>query len=305
MDLLKDIQDAAIDVSTDVISLLRKCKVLAARLGNPDFKRWVDHELNGYPSREDLQKYRILKVQSHGNFSGPFGSGLRNVAIPPTCLPKEWRDMASTAYLTAGLSAYNALLERDPDKPGTLMIPWPPDLLPHIQVYEDMSCYAAWRQIPRNAIVNLIDTIRNRILDFVLEIVALSPQKDKESIKTESLPKDQVRQVFNTYIMGDVSNLATGSSNFSQIQQVEIFKDDMDSLKKYLSSIGISKDDISDLEIATKADGNRKKEDGFGPKVSNWIGEMVSKSLSGAWNIASNVAVNILTKAISAYYGYA
>ena len=48
MSLLREIQEAAIDGSIDLPTLLRKCKVLAARLGNDDFTDWVDAELNGY-----------------------------------------------------------------------------------------------------------------------------------------------------------------------------------------------------------------------------------------------------------------
>ncbi|MBF0290686.1 MAG: hypothetical protein HQK86_00860 [Nitrospinae bacterium] len=47
MSLLRDIQTAAVAPDTDVATLLRKCKILAVRLGNDDFKAWVDHELNG------------------------------------------------------------------------------------------------------------------------------------------------------------------------------------------------------------------------------------------------------------------
>ena len=54
MSLLRQIQDAAIDSSIDLPTLLRKCKVLAARLGNEDFKRWIDNELVGYDRKEDL-----------------------------------------------------------------------------------------------------------------------------------------------------------------------------------------------------------------------------------------------------------
>jgi hypothetical protein len=48
--LLRDIQAAATESSVPVGVLLRKCKVLAARLGDERFAEWVELELNGYPS---------------------------------------------------------------------------------------------------------------------------------------------------------------------------------------------------------------------------------------------------------------
>ncbi len=48
MSLLREIQNAAVDETVSLAVLLRKCKILAARLGNIEFKTWVDKELNGY-----------------------------------------------------------------------------------------------------------------------------------------------------------------------------------------------------------------------------------------------------------------
>ena len=50
MSLLREIQNQAIDGKSDRESLLRRCRVLAARLKHDDFKKWVQHELDGYPS---------------------------------------------------------------------------------------------------------------------------------------------------------------------------------------------------------------------------------------------------------------
>ena len=92
---MRDIQAAAVDPETDVCTLLRKCKVLSMRLGNEEFKKWVDNELIGYENKEDLPRYRILHTQSYGHFSGAFGSGIRNAPIPPSCLPNEFREHAT------------------------------------------------------------------------------------------------------------------------------------------------------------------------------------------------------------------
>lgn len=66
MSLLRDIQNSAIDENTSIITLLRRCHVLAARLGNEDFSNWVNQELNGYSSQDTLPEYRRTHVQSVG-----------------------------------------------------------------------------------------------------------------------------------------------------------------------------------------------------------------------------------------------
>ncbi len=92
MSLLRDIQKAAIEPSTDLPTLLRMCKLLAARLGNEEFGLWVDCELNGYPNIESMPAYRILEVQSFGNFLGGFNSRASNMPIPLGVLPENARE---------------------------------------------------------------------------------------------------------------------------------------------------------------------------------------------------------------------
>ena len=113
MSLLREIQDAAIDSNTELAVLLRKCKVLAARLGNPEFKKWVENELSGYDEIDDLPDYRILTVNSKGHFSGPFQSGLRNADIPLMCIEEDFRQHLVHSYLSQGVASMESLVREE------------------------------------------------------------------------------------------------------------------------------------------------------------------------------------------------
>ena len=91
MSLLEEIQKEAIDASSDLGSLLRKCKVLAARLNSKELEDWLIWESNGYPEDALVPQYRIWPLQLKGNFAGLFGSGLQNAPISTAFLPKEDR----------------------------------------------------------------------------------------------------------------------------------------------------------------------------------------------------------------------
>ncbi|AIJ46922.1 hypothetical protein O987_14030 [Comamonas testosteroni TK102] len=216
MSLLRQIQDAAIDSSIDLPTLLRKCKVLAARLGNDDFKRWIDSELSGYDNTDDLPEYRIFGVNSKGHFSGPFGSGLRNAHIPLSCFPEDFREILGHSYFTQPIAAMASLVADG--KSGTLQEPWNPDLVAHFgqRIYENMVCMQAWKVIPTSALVAALDTVRTRILNFALEIEAQNPAAGEAMANEKPVPQETVQHIFNTYITGDVQNLASGSTNFTQ-----------------------------------------------------------------------------------------
>jgi hypothetical protein len=216
MSLLRDIQDAAIDSNVELAVLLRKCKVLAARLGNPEFKKWVESELNGYDDINILPEYRILAVNSKGHFSGPFQSGLRNANIPLSCIDKQFHKNLTHSYLHQPIAAIESLVEDASG--GTLQEPWNPDLVVYVgqNIYQGMNCLQAWKVIPVSGFVAALDAVRNRILSFVLEIESEFPDAGEAPVNSNPVPQEKVHQIFNTYITGNVQNVATGSSNVSQ-----------------------------------------------------------------------------------------
>lgn len=216
MSLLRDIQTTAVDSESDIATLLRKCKILAFRLGNNDFKRWVDQELNGYNDSSDLPEYRKLHVESVGYFSGPFGSGLRNAPIPPSCLPVEFQEVVTHSYLMQPISAYTALINRT--ERSNARENWPTDMVALFggDIYHNMHCMSAWKVIPYNSLAALVDTIKTRILNFSLEIENEAPNAGEAPLNAPPLPQEKVSQVFNTYISGNVQNVATGGTHFKQ-----------------------------------------------------------------------------------------
>jgi hypothetical protein len=216
MSLLREIQDTAVDSDVELATLLRKCKVLGARLGNSDFKQWVEFELNGYSDRESLPDYRALYVDSKGHFAGPFQSGLRNANIPLSCVPEGLRENLSRSYMMQPVAALEALVKGATS--NSVQEPWSPDIVAYIgqDMYEGMNCMQAWKVIPTNAIVGALDVVKNRILSFVLEIEAEAPDAGEAAINSNPLPQEMVHQIFNTYISGNVQNVATGSTDFEQ-----------------------------------------------------------------------------------------
>lgn len=216
MSLLREIQDAAVSSEVDVTSLLRKCKILAARLGNDEFKEWVENELNGYRDGGSLPVYRVLTVQSLGDFSGAFGSGLKNAPIPSMSIEERFRELTTHSYLTQPISFYQSLLK---DRTSSnFRENWPANLVAYVarDIYQNMACMSAWKVIPANSIAALLDTIKTRILSFCLEIESFDPQAGEAPLNSPTLPQERVTQVFNTYISGDVQNVATGSTHVQQ-----------------------------------------------------------------------------------------
>jgi hypothetical protein len=301
MSLLKEIQDGAVDGNADLGTLLRKCRVLAARLKNGEFKNWVQYELDGYPLEAELPEYRKMRAQSFGHFFGAYGSGAKNAPIPIMCIPEEFRKFVTDVEFHNGVGALQDLISRSDG--SALQEQWPADLVAVVasQIYERMNLAQAWKAIPPSAIVSILETVRNRILNFVLEIEDVAPDAG-ESSAAPSLTPEQVGNVFNTYIMGNVGNVASGNSHVEQHSTVTVNKGDFESLAAFLKNLDVDDEDVEQLKEAVEAEPKATKS-GFGRRVASWIGQMVTKSAQGLWKVAAPLASNLLTKAVAAYYG--
>lgn len=255
MSLLREIQDIAVDSKVDISTLLRKCKILSARLGSPEFKMWVDRELLGYTDHTTLPDYRILKVHSKGHFSGPFQSGLRNADIPISCLPAELQESYSHSYIVSPVASLENMIANSDG--GSAHEPWNPTFVAFIgqEIYQGMNCMQAWKSIPINALNGILDIIRTKVLNFALEIESENPEAGEAPLNSNPLPPEKLHNIVNNYIYGGNNNLATNSSNVEQTNNIsgnndEIFmklldvvKDTEETLRMQLTTI------IEDMKI--------------------------------------------------------
>ena len=306
MSLLREIQADVTEANADTAAALRKCKVLAVRLGSNDFQSWVDHELDGYPSRDGTPDYRIIRhVPSYGHFIGIAGSQIRNYPIPISAIPKEYRESIATVYLTEPISYYSSMAAKYSKEP-TIHLGWNHDLIAYLRdkILSDYQLASAWQTISTGSLAALLDTIKNRILNFVLEIEAAAPNAGESSQGEEPIPEEHVKQVFNTVILGGSAQIAARDQTIKYDTDIKIIQNDFDSLREFLSSLKVGEDNIQELREAIQEDEKNPKEATFGKRVQTWLGKMISKAADGSWEIATHVAANLLTVALMQYYGF-
>lgn len=84
---------------------------------------------------------------------------------------------------------------------------------------------------------------------------------------------------------------------------MQVRQGDLDSLRAYLSGLGILDSDLKALEGALAQDAREGSQGRIGDQTSGWIGRMIAKASSGAWQVATSAAGNILARAVSQYLG--
>jgi hypothetical protein len=206
--------------------------------------------------------------------------------------------------LRQGVAQYESLLKNG--KGNNLQVPWPADFVAHFGkgIYRYMNCLSASMVIPNPVIVGLLDTVRNKVLSFALELETEAPDAGEGLMDAEPLPERVVGHVFNNYILGGSNTIAAGSSHFTQNTTISVRQGDLNSPSDYLKGTGLTENDLTELESAISQDEVPQDPKKLGGRVSGWIGKMVSKAASGTWDIAVSSAADLLTKAILIYYGY-
>ncbi|WP_089725540.1 AbiTii domain-containing protein [Candidatus Thiosymbion oneisti] len=247
MSLLSEIQASAVDAREPITALLRRCKILAARLKHAEFKAWVENELSGYNTKESIPEYRIYVVGCKGYFAGPYGSGMKNADIPKSAIPKEVRDELFTSYFAQPVAAIESLIQDS--EGGTVQGPWPPEVTAIVgeRIYQGMNCLQAWKVIPVNGLVAALDIIRSKVLNFVLELEAESPEAGDSPQSAPVVSNERITQIFNTYITGKVQNVATGSTNVSQNATAETNDKLFDQLIANIMAVNGRKDEKDEL----------------------------------------------------------
>jgi AbiTii len=301
--LLSQIQAEVVDPGSDLASILRKCRILAQRLGHEGFKEWVIHELDGYPDVMSLPDYRVCRrCAVLGHFLGAFGREIKNAQIPASAIPEDFRDDLTQIPFTQGVTAIKQQIDASQD--GFLRVAWPAEAYKIIgqgDIFRDMHLVQAVQMISAAELAGILDSVRNKILNFVLELESRNPEAGEPVSNKNAIPKEQVQQVFNTTIQGNVTNLAQGSSDFTQVVQ-QIERGDVGALVRALAALGLGHDDVDELTTAVSAEPTATKT-GFGHKVTAWIGKVITKAAQGAYKVSTAVAGDVITAALKRYYG--
>lgn len=298
MTLITEIQHAAADPSIDVATLLRKCKILASRLQLQRLDDWLLWESNGYPETAPLPEYRIWNLSFKGHFAGPYGAARNFFPIPHACIPQDVLNEISTFKCRQSIGGIEDAVKQMEGEPH---VGFPNlSLILGTKIMPGFNCVQAWGEYSKGHLIELVNAVRNRVLDFSLALWKEYPEagESKATLPDESV---KMQQIFNQTFYGGTNNLvgnainSTVSFSTQQISSID--------LRKVLETNGVASVDIEQLIQALSDEPKVETVGRFGPKVSEWIGKMLGKAADGSWNIALGAAGNLLASVIGKWYG--
>jgi len=294
MDLIESLQNDILEQNTELSSILRKAKVLASKLNNIEIKTWVDLELNGYQNEEELPEYRKFFAVNMGIFDY-YDSIRRNIPISVINIPDEtMRNTLQKNNIYAGVRSIESIVKTGEIE---LKCPWPDEV---VNIYnlcnisQSCTCIAAWRAIPIGQYEQILESIRNRLLEFLLKLQEKYPEFKESSNDTSNISGKEVTQIFNTTILGGQCFIGNNFDNCQFVQQ-----NDLTSLLEYLKKNGVPLTEINDLEMSIQEDKKEGKSKDIGANVKKWISNFSRK----VFDKTLDVSLDVIKVAIFAYYG--
>lgn len=212
-EFLNQIVEDLVNPEVKLSDVLLKMKVVAFNLQNQHVKEWIEKEIGGYDKDDEVPKYRVVPTTVYGNLIQDLpGRAIykRNVHIPIEYASPKTMKWLSSVDVKSPISEIEHYIANGQDAcfnvPNSMQM----------EISRTLSNYwyieESWRISPNSFFVGILSIIKNKLLDFVMELNATLGSGDI------SMPgqKQKVDDIFrNTVgsIQGDTVNINIGDKN--------------------------------------------------------------------------------------------
>jgi hypothetical protein len=232
-----------------------------------------------------------LAREIKADLSGPFGSGGKNVPVPISLFPVDMRDEVRRFEFYQAVATLASLIEGAKQSGQTSILSmFPVEISARMEIWQGYETMTMWLEVPIASVAGVLDQVRSRALEFVLEIEAENPGAGATATKEPPVPLTRADAIFNTVIYDSQVAIGPGAT-------VNVTQGDLDSLMAFLEAQGVAVGDREALEAALEED------EGLGEHVKGWLGEMAAKTVSVGGAVAEKAAIGVIAAAVLKYLG--
>lgn len=157
--LVEQLQQEALDPKVAVPHLLRRVKLIAAKLNLAAPAEWVDHELNGYPG--EVPAYR--RVSGAPKAHNPYNGWI------PIDGSVEMMEAIRSRAVNQSISSLQALVD-DTKSGGTLFFQFSPQQVEILSRGMPVSFPQMGLHVDRSTLVSILDSVRSKVLDWAIDL---------------------------------------------------------------------------------------------------------------------------------------
>jgi hypothetical protein len=292
--IVLELQDLASDSSNDLGDLLRKALLVASKLKLDEFRQWLNFELGGYPDALSVPAYRVVvgDLRAHNPING---------LVPLIFSDKAFAALMKRRSLTESIGAMEYSVN-DGGK-NEIAYGFPPETEARLmQLQSNPFPMKPLLVVGRNQLAAILGSVRTNVLTWALTLEAEGIVGDGLSFSEKERGIANSRHVHINNFQGVFGNVSHGG----QVQQnnsMTVVEAGLSSLMSHLGENGIAQADLDDLKAAISADPKPTTSTALGPRVSRWVGKMLSKAADGTWELGIATAGTLLANALARFYG--
>lgn len=214
--LLRDIQSGALDGSTSVSDLLRKCVALGGAAGSRRLVDWASSELSGYKGGDELPSYR--RVPAPLMIDGISGwTQVRRQTISPSALPDFAHGVVrEEVQFFQGVGTIEELVAREQDDSIMMSPPGSADLVSYWnreRKSDVQQIHRLYWSVAKGEVAGIMHQIRNRLVQLIAEF-----EIEYETAASTGQAVDRAVQI----TMGDGGSVAVVSSDRGSTNKVKV-----------------------------------------------------------------------------------
>lgn len=212
-DLLNQIVQDLVNPEVNLGDTFLKMKIVAFNLQNQQLKTWIEKEIGGYGKDDEIPEYRIVPTTVYGDLIQdlPGRTGYaRNTPLVYDYTSEETRNWLSRVKLHNPISEIEDYVKKGNDVSFNV---------PHFmqaEITKTLSNYwhvqNAWRITPNSYFIGIVSMIKNKLLDFVLELNATLGSGNISMPSQKQKVDDIFRNTVGS-IQGGTVNISVGDKN--------------------------------------------------------------------------------------------
>jgi len=281
--LVIELQKDLYDSESKVTDILRKAYILASKLNIPDFKIWINNELNGYNDYEIIPDYR--KVQGDLKGLNPY-RGWIPVMIPDS----KNEEILKTRKLGESIPELENLVNNSKD---SLYIMLPDNFSKYLNFPTKVRF-----NIGQSQIVSIIEKVKNIILEWSLKL-----EEDKILGENMTFSKEEKETAADknytvNHFYGNISESQFQQNTQNSTQTYNQNHFDPEALKLLITKIN---DQIDNIGLTTD---DKEKIQNEIDTIKNQISHsnpdktLIDKGLESIKRIVEGVASNLIASGI-------
>lgn len=261
--LVIDLQHELMQEDCDILTILRKAHLIAAKLNLNEFDTWILHELNGYSdcNREEIPDYRLVKgvLKAFNPYRG---------WIPAQFTDNEMEKLVCEQKLHLSISELQNLYKQSDT--GYVIYQFNAELTKSIESMFNAPLFMQYAlHISSHLLIAIIEKVKNYLLEWTIKLESNGVVgenmsfNDNEKDKAKNMPQ-QINNYYGTVINGNINDSQVVSGNENNVTyNATAVSDAVTEIRDSLKKEDISSEDMDSAfelldEISNKLEQKKK-----------------------------------------------